>query len=106
MPQKGKKNFNVNVDLEIAESFDEQTAAKGYTKYRAVEGALRLWLTSSPEQQVKVMNGLSITPPETDRVRRIVELLEEFRRLTLGPAEAPQPKETSSNDDFGVAVQK
>ena len=83
MPEKGKKNLNSNVEETILKDFDRHNKIRGYTKYRALEGAMRLWLQASPEQQVKVMNGQSITRPVTDRVHRIGELLEEFRRLTI-----------------------
>ena len=58
MPQKGKKNINVNIDKKIADEFARQTDERGYTKYRAVEGAFRLWLQANPDEQVKQINGI------------------------------------------------
>jgi len=57
MPISGQKNFNVNVDEAVADKFTEQTDQRGYTKYRAVEGALRAFMAIPSEAQVALMSN-------------------------------------------------
>lgn len=52
-----QKNFNVNVDAKLSDVFSEQAEQRGYTKYRAVEGALRAFIVLPPELQVKLIAG-------------------------------------------------
>ena len=46
-----RKAFTVETDIELSEKFSSQVLERGYTKYRAIEGALRLWITLSPTEQ-------------------------------------------------------
>jgi len=57
MAKIGQKNFNVYVDEQVATAFSEQVDDRGYTKYRAVEGALRAFMGLSPEVQVDLMSN-------------------------------------------------
>lgn len=52
-----KKAFNVDVDKEVSEKFSEQVIDRGYTKYRAVEAALRAFCVLPEEAQVKLMSN-------------------------------------------------
>lgn len=57
MPLNGQKNFNVNVDEKVADEFSEHVDKNGYTKYRAVEGALRAFMAIPSEAQVALMSN-------------------------------------------------
>lgn len=52
-----KNSFNVDVDDELSEAFSAQVDKRGYTKYRALEGALRAFLAIPPEAQVALMSN-------------------------------------------------
>jgi len=57
-----KKSFNVDVDEELSDGFSAQVDKRGYTKYRAIEGALRAFMSLPPEEQVKWMVGADDIP--------------------------------------------
>jgi len=44
MRRPDQKNFGVNINEEISDTFSEQIEARGQKKFRALEGALRLWI--------------------------------------------------------------
>ena len=52
-----RKSFAVDVSEELPEQFSEQADSFGYTKYRAIEGALRAWMALPPDLQVKLMSN-------------------------------------------------
>ena len=52
-----KKSFNVDVDDVLSEAFSAHVDKSGYTKYRAVEGALRAFMAIPPEAQVALMSN-------------------------------------------------
>lgn len=54
---KNRKAFTVEADEELSKAFSEQVDGRGYTKYRAIEGAIRLWLTLTPHEQVELIEG-------------------------------------------------
>lgn len=56
MPKKGQKNFNVNINENLAEKFADQIEKRGYTKYRAIEGALVAFMKLPIEEQVKLIS--------------------------------------------------
>lgn len=52
-----KKTFTVDVDDGLSEAFSAQVDERGYTKYRALEGALRAFIAIPPEAQVALMSN-------------------------------------------------
>lgn len=52
-----KKTFTVDVDEELSEAFSAQVDERGYTKYRALEGAIRAFIVIPAEIQVKLMSN-------------------------------------------------
>lgn len=52
-----KKPFNVDVNDEISEAFSMLCDERGYTKYRALEGALRAFIALPDEIQVGLMKS-------------------------------------------------
>jgi len=52
-----KKSFNVDVDEKLSDEFSAQVEQRGYTKYRAIEGALRGFMVLSAENQVRLISG-------------------------------------------------
>ena len=56
MPADNQKNFNVNLDADLADSFAEQTDSRGYTKYKALEGAVKAYMALAPELQVRLIS--------------------------------------------------
>jgi len=57
MAKIGQKNFNVYVDEIVADDFSDYIDKSGYTKYRAVEAALRAFMSIPPEAQVALMSN-------------------------------------------------
>jgi len=51
MRRPDQKNFGVNINEEIADTFSEQVESRGQKKFRALEGALRLWVNLPNEIQ-------------------------------------------------------
>ena len=80
-----KKSFNVDVSDEVSELFTAQTSGRGYTKYKAIEGALRAYMALPREIQVLLNEGNT-----KDVYAMLVEGLvdrEILKRLAeLGPA--------------------
>jgi len=105
MPQKGKKNINVNIDKKIADEFARQTDERGYTKYRAVEGAFRLWLQANPDEQVKQINGIpKPAASDEDLDAEIRAFAREFAILTKklqNRANASEQKTTRRKNEIG-----
>ncbi len=56
-----KNAFTVDVNEELSNSFSSQVEERAYTKYRAIEGALRLFMALDPGRQVALMS------PEGDK---------------------------------------
>jgi hypothetical protein len=52
-----KKSFNIDVNENLSDEFSAQVTKRGYTKYRAIEGALRAFMALSPAEQVKWMSA-------------------------------------------------
>lgn len=52
-----KNSFNVDVDDVLSESFSTLCDERGYTKYRAIEGALRAFIALPDELQVALMKS-------------------------------------------------
>ena len=53
---KDQKNINVKIDSELQDQFTKHVDERGYTKYRALEGAIKVFITLSPVLQVKLMS--------------------------------------------------
>lgn len=87
-----KVPFNQDINEVIASSFAEQIEERGYIKYRAVEAALRIFMSSSPEEQVRLMSiGNSNQPNQIgeqlslrETLRRIIESAE---TVSSGPGQ-------------------
>jgi len=52
-----QKNLNANVSSKVLDVFETQREKRGWNKYRAVEGALRVWTGLPPEIQIKIMES-------------------------------------------------
>lgn len=52
-----KKSFSVDVDDELSKSFSKQVEDRGYTKYRALEAAIRAFLAIPSEAQVSLIEN-------------------------------------------------
>lgn len=57
MAINGQKNFSVNIDEKLCDDFSEHIDKNGYTKYRAIEGALRAFMAIPSEAQVALMSN-------------------------------------------------
>jgi len=57
MAIEGQKNFSVNIGEKLCDEFSEHVDKSGYTKYRAIEGALRAFMAIPPEAQVALMSN-------------------------------------------------
>ncbi|KKN73481.1 hypothetical protein LCGC14_0400560 [marine sediment metagenome] len=52
-----KKPFTVDVDEQLSDAFSAQADERGYTKYRAIEGALRAFIALPAGLQVDLMGN-------------------------------------------------
>ena len=52
-----KRSFNVDVGEKLSDAFSAQVNDRGYTKYRAIEGALRAFMALPAELQVQLMSN-------------------------------------------------
>jgi len=57
MALNGQKNFSVNIDEKLCDEFSEHVDNNGYTKYRAIEGALRAFMVMPSDAQVALMSN-------------------------------------------------
>lgn len=57
MAQPGEKNVSAYVDPKVATAFTELADGKGYVKRKAIEGALKVFLSLPSEVQVAVMES-------------------------------------------------
>ncbi len=69
-----KKTFSVDIDDELSELFSNQVLERGFTKYRALEGALRAFTVLPAEKQAALM----VDGANTEQV-----LIDYFRDLAL-----------------------
>ena len=51
MVKPGEKNISVFIDPEVSDMFKQYCDASGTKQYAAIEGAIRLWLSQTPQQQ-------------------------------------------------------
>jgi hypothetical protein len=58
-----RKPFTVDVTDVIADAFSAQVDERGYTKWRAIEGAIKAFLALEPDIQTKLMSP-TIKPNE------------------------------------------
>ena len=87
MAVNAQKNFNVNVSEKLSDAFSAQVDERGYTKYRAVEGALRAFIALPAELQVQLIsNAKSESDVYAMLVRGLVETEIAKHLDDLGPA--------------------
>jgi len=67
MANPGEKNISAYVCPKVAQKLREQTSERGQKIYKAVEGALRLWITlTSTEQSQWIENKVNPEPFDED----------------------------------------
>jgi len=57
MAQPGEKNISAYIEPKVVEEFSEQTEKKGYIKRKAVEGAIKAFISLPDELQVALMKS-------------------------------------------------
>jgi hypothetical protein len=78
-----KKPFTVDCDEQLSELFSKQVEERGFTKYRAVEGALRAFIALPKELQVELMNNQISDVSQLIKEKLLdADLLEKMRKLT------------------------
>ena len=88
-----KKSFNVDVSDAVSDEFSAQVDERGYTKYRAVEGALRVFMALPADIQVKLMsNGIE------DIVNLLTEALLDAEIMRFLGSLPPQQRQTLLQD--------
>lgn len=81
-----RKAFTVEADEELSSRFSDQVIERGYTKYRAIEGAVRLWLTLTPTEQNRWIENKPVLKPESavpseDEIYRDLESLADLVKV-------------------------
>ena len=83
MAQPGEKNITAYIDPKVAEDFSKQCEKIGYQKYRAIEGALKAFISLPEELQVAMMKN---TNQDTYKLLvhglRDIELIKGLQALT------------------------
>jgi len=57
MRRPDQKSFGVDINSKLLDEFIEQYSSRGFKKYRALEGAIRLWLTLASHEQSQWITG-------------------------------------------------
>ena len=57
MRRSDQKSFAVDVDSNLLKEFTDQYLNRGLKKYKALEGAIRLWITLPPQEQTQLIEG-------------------------------------------------
>ena len=83
MAQPGEKNISAYIDPKVAEELSKQTDNKGYTKRKAIEGAIKAFISMPDELQVALMKS---TNQDTYKLLvhglRDIELIKGLQALT------------------------
>lgn len=79
-----KKTFNVDIDDQLSEQFSNQIEERGFTKYRAIEAAIRAFLVLPSEVQVALMSNAA--DAYSILLRGLVEVEIQKHLDDLGPA--------------------
>jgi len=77
-----EKSFGVNIEEKLSEAFSAQVDERGYTKYRALEGAIRAFMAIPPEAQVALMSNSSNPKDILVNVFGDIGLEEGLKKLT------------------------
>jgi len=108
MVQSKAKNINAAIDSEVAEKFYSQIDERGQKIFRAVEGALRLWLTLSSEDQTRWIEGkatpvFSTDPSENEIYAELDQLARNFASVNakIRRSEAARKKSRKSRPAAG-----
>lgn len=80
-----QKSFNVDIDEKISDAFSAQVEQQGYVKYRAIEGALRVFMSLPLELQSQFISN-DIDDVYTTLVRGLVDAEIQKHLDELGPA--------------------
>jgi hypothetical protein len=80
MAQPGEKNISAFINQQVSEDFKNQCEKRGFIKYKAIEGALRLWLTLSQQEQVELIEGISKHKDKMDSDDDIMDDLDRLAR--------------------------
>ena len=108
MRRSDQKSFGVDVDSKLLDEFTEQYIARGFKKYRTLEGALRLWLTLSSEEQTRWIEGkatpvFSTDPSENEIYAELDQLARNFASVNakIRRSEAARKKSRKSRPAAG-----
>lgn len=87
-----QKNFNVNIDAQLSDGFSAQVEQRGYTKYRAIEGALRGFMALSAEDQVRLISGNLVAEKSSQiksQAKTLREVLKNMVESSVDGSEMP-----------------
>lgn len=87
-----QKNFNVNIAAQLSDEFSTHVEQRGYTKYRAIEGALRGFMALSAEDQVRLISGNLVTEnvnPAKSEPKTLREALKNMVKSSTEGSETP-----------------
>ena len=108
MRKPEQKNVNVNMNSEIADEFAAQVEDRGQKKFRAIEGALRLWLTLTSQDQTRWIEGkakpvFSTDPSENEIYDELDQLARNFASVNakIRRSEAARKKSRKSRPAAG-----
>jgi len=99
MTRPGEKNISAFINPQVSEKFSEQTESRAQFKRRAIEGAIKLWLSLPNEVQSRLIEN----PPHDD-IQKICEglgnrLHRALRKTLLLEIQSEKTKEESGLED-------
>ena len=97
MRRSDQKSFGVDIDSELLDKFTEQYNARGFKKYRALEGAMRLWITLTSAEQNQWIEGANSKPlTKKEEVDKLVAGLVRFLQSQGISFQPPQETRTKT----------
>jgi len=82
MRRNDQKSFAVDVDSDLLKEFTDQYLSRGLKKYKALEGAIRLWLTLPSQEQTQWIEGKPKPESGDDLDAQIRQFARDFAALT------------------------
>jgi len=82
MRRNNQKSFAVDADSELLKEFTNQYLKRGFKKFKALEGAIRLWVSLTSAEQTQWIEGKPMPESDGDLDEQIRKFAREFASLT------------------------
>ena len=82
MRRNNQKSFAVDIDSQLLKEFTDQYLGRGYKKFKALEGAIRLWVSIGSAEQTQWIEGKVTQASDDDLDEQIRQFARDFAALT------------------------